>query len=223
MADSFNLAPIGLSANTSILDNKLNINFSSSLDPYRYRVDTRGVERRTSDYAWKSHSPGRITNATLAFNTNLNPRAREREQTTREKVAKSDLPEQDKEQIIQNPNAYVDFDIPWTLNLAYSLTYSHQSNQEARLIQTVQMSGTFSMSEKWMITYNTGYDFEEKDFTLTNIGISRDLHCWEMALNWIPFGRFQEYNFTIRVKASVLKDLKLERRKPFMDNLSQAN
>ena len=219
MADSFNLAPISFAANTSILDNKININLGSSIDPYRYRVDRRGVERRTSTYAWEDNSLGRITSATLAFNTNLNPKGRDAEQETREKVAKSDLPEADKQAIIQNPNAYVDFDIPWTMNLAYSLTYSRPPGGSPRFVQTVQVSGTLSLSEKWMIRYNSGFDFEKKDFTMTNFGISRDLHCWHMALDWIPFGAFQSYNFTIAVKASILKDLKLERRKPFFDNL----
>jgi hypothetical protein len=218
MADSFKLAPISISANTSILDNKININLSSSLDPYRYK-ESEGVETRETDYSWKSGSLGRITNATLALNTNLNPAAREKEQSTREKVAKSNLPEGEKQEIIQNPNAYVDFDIPWTLTIGYNLSYTHPLNREPNYVQTLQVSGTLSLSEKWMIRYNSGYDFEAKDFTQTNLGISRDLHCWQMALDWVPFGRFQSYNFTIAVKAQVLKDLKLERRKPFFDNL----
>jgi hypothetical protein len=81
------------------------------------------------------------------------------------------------------------------------------------------MSGDLSLSEKWKIRYSSGYDFEAKEFSMTNIGISRDLHCWTMSLDWVPFGRFQSYNFRINVKSSVLQDLKLERRKPFFDNL----
>jgi hypothetical protein len=83
----------------------------------------------------------------------------------------------------------------------------------------LQISGDLSLSDKWKITYNTGYHFEAAQFTQTNLGISRDLHCWTMNLTWVPFGRFQSYNFTIAVKASVLQDLKLERRRPFLDNL----
>lgn len=223
MADSFNLAPISISANTSILDNKINVNLSSSLDPYHYFAFTdeegRRRERRMDSYAWKAGSLGRITNATLALNTNLNPAARDKEQSTREKVAQSNINQEDKEEIIRNPNAYVDFDIPWTLTIGYNLNYRHALAAKPVFVQTIQMSGTLSLSEKWMIRYNSGYDFESKEFTQTNVGISRDLHCWHMALDWVPFGRFQSYNFTIAVKASVLQDLKLERRKPFFDNL----
>src|SRR5690606_4317861 len=151
--------------------------------------------------------------------TNLNPKARNKENMSREKIAKSDLPEQEKEFLIRNPDAYVDFEIPWSLNLSYNLSYSHPIDSKPRVVQTLQMSGDISLSASWKITYASGYHFETKEFTQTNLGISRDLHCWTMRLNWVPFGRFQSYNFVIAVKASILQDLKLERRKPFMDNL----
>ena len=105
------------------------------------------------------------------------------------------------------------------MNLSFNMNYSHGVNAKPRVVQTLQVSGDLSLSEKWKITYASGYHFETKEFTQTNLGISRDLHCWAMNLNWVPFGRFQSYNFTIAVKASILQDLKMERRKPFMDNL----
>src|SRR5690606_41304698 len=86
------------------------------------------------------------------------------------------------------------------------------------ITQTLQFSGDLALSEKWKAQFQSGYHFETKEFTQTTISISRDLHCWTMSLWWVPFGRFQQYNFTINVKSSLLKDLKLERRKPFFDN-----
>jgi hypothetical protein len=230
MADSFKLAPVSFSANTNIMDNTINVNLSASLDPYNYIRDVdpesgRISERRVDSYAWKGGTLGRLTTATLALNTNLNPEMRKRENSTREKVGQADIPEEDKQHILQNPNAYIDFEIPWSLNVSYNLNYRRPVTRNAEratpaeIIQTLQLSGDLSISEKWKITYNTGYHFESKQFTQTNVGISRDLHCWHMNLTWVPFGRFQSYNFTIAVKASVLQDLKLERRRPFLDNL----
>lgn len=229
LADSFKLSNISMAANTNILDNTINVNLSATIDPYNYvriRHENGNIsERRVDAYAWNAGSLGRITSATLALNTNLNPNMRKRENEVRNKVAESDIPEADKQHIIQNPNAYVDFDIPWSLNIGYSLSYRRQptNNQErlrgADVTQTLQVSGDLSVSEKWKVTYNTGYHFETAQFTQTNLGISRDLHCWTMNFTWVPFGRFQSYNFTIAVKAAVLQDLKLERRRPFLDNL----
>jgi hypothetical protein len=233
MADSFRLAPISLSANTNILNNTINVNLAASIDPYDYisttRVTTNAttgepvttiVERRTRTYAWqRGGGLGRITSATLAVNTNLNPAKRGEENATREKIGQADIPESEKQYLLQNANQYVDFDIPWSLNIGFNLSYNRPVSAKANITKTLQLNGDLSISEKWKITYNTGYHFETKEFTQTNVGISRELHCWQMNFNWVPFGRFQSYNFTIAVKASVLQDLKLERRRPFLDNL----
>jgi hypothetical protein len=223
VADSFKLAPIGISANNSVLDNLLNISLSASLDPYYYKrfTDEEGKTflRRVDEYAWKAGSLGRITSASMAVNTNLNPKARKNEQQSREKILGSDLPEQEKNFLLNDPNSYVDFEIPWTLRVNYNLNYSRPINQPANITQTLQFSGDLALSEKWKITFNSGYHFESKEFTQSMITVARDLHCWTMNLSWIPIGRFTQYTFSIRVKASVLQDLKMERRKPFFDNL----
>lgn len=224
LADSFKLAPIGISASTNILNNLINLNLSATLDPYAYRRTVNAetgvsTERRINEYVWKSGSFGRITSATLGVNTNLNPKKREQENATRDKVAKADIPENEKQYILQNAQQYVDFDIPWSLNIGYNLNYNRPINAKSNIVQSLQFSGDVSLSTKWKVTYSSGYHFESKEFTQTNVGISRELHCWQMNLTWVPFGRFQSYNFTIAVKASILHDLKLERRRPFLDNL----
>jgi hypothetical protein len=219
MADSFNLAPFSLSANSNILDNLVNINLSASLDPYTYLTDAEGVERRIDEYVWKSGKLGRITTATLALSSNFNPKARDRQQATREKIAESDLSAADKEFLIRNPEAYIDFEIPWSLQMGYNLSYTHPLNRDPSVIQTVQFSGDLALSEKWKVNFQSGYHFESKEFTQTTITIARDLHCWTMRFWWVPFGKFQSYNFTINVKSTLLQDLKMERRKPFFDSL----
>lgn len=224
VADSFKLSPFGMSANTSAFNNLLSFNLSATLDPYYYKTfynsetDER-YQRRVDDYAWKNGSLGRITSASLAINTNLNPKARENDQKSRDKITKSDLPQQEKDYLLNNPNSYVDFEIPWSLRVNYSLAYGHPINQDIAITQTLQFSGDLSLSQKWKINFNSGYHFESKEFTQTTITIARDLHCWTMNFLWVPFGPFTSYNFSINVKASVLQDLKMERRKPFYDSL----
>lgn len=213
LADSFNLAPIGMSANTNVLNNKLSINSSASLDPYVY---SNGV--RTKTYAWKQGGLGRITTAMVALGTNLNPKGQEKDASSQEKIAKSDMSEADKQYYLNNPNNYVDFTIPWNLRINYSLSYSYQPSNPNSITQSMQFSGDFSLSEQWKIQFNSGFDFEAKKLTQTNLKILRDLHCWTMSLDWTPFGYYTSYNFRINVKSSMLQDLKMERRKNFIDN-----
>ena len=227
VADSFKLSNIGMSANTSAFNNLLSFNLTATLDPYYYKtfyeIDEVGNEskhqRRVDEYSWKNGSLGRITSASLAINTNLNPKARQNEQKSRDKINQSNLPQQEKDYLLNNPNSYVDFEIPWSLRVNYSLAYSHNINQDIAITQALQFSGDLSLSQKWKVNFNSGYHFESKEFTQTTITIARDLHCWTMNFLWVPFGPFTSYNFSINVKASVLQDLKMERRKPFYDSL----
>jgi hypothetical protein len=221
MADSFKLSPISLAANTTLLENLINLNMNASIDPYTILTTTdengRTRERRINEYAWTSGQWGRITSATVAITTNLNSQGRKSDQKTREKIINSNLPEQEKQYLLNNPDTYVDFDIPWRLNLNYSLQYNYGVNMPIQITQALQFSGDVSLSSQWKVVFNSGYDFKAKTLTMTNLGITRDLHCWSLSFNWVPFGTYTQFHFRINAKASLLQDLRLERRKPFYD------
>ena len=76
----------------------------------------------------------------------------------------------------------------------------------------MRVSGDFSLTPKWKITYSSGYDFKMKEITATSLSIHRDLHCWEMSLSTVPFGDFTYFEFNIHVTSNVLKDLKYDKR-----------
>ena len=65
-----------------------------------------------------------------------------------------------------------------------------------------------------LIAFASGYDIKNKGIALaaTNVAIVRDLHCWQMNLQWNPYAAFATYIFNINVKASSLQDLKLTKR-----------
>jgi hypothetical protein len=226
-ADSFKLSPFSLSANTNVLNDKININMGATLDPYQYRIDSIGsvetnigqfYETKISRYAWEDgFALGQITNFSLAFSTNLSPKGKEKDADTRSKIAQSNISQSDKELLLQNPNTYIDFSIPWNLRVNYNLAYSKQGRQESSVTQAVRFDGDLSLSEKWKVVFNSGYDLKSKEFTQTTININRDLHCWQVSLGWTPFGAFQSYNFSIGVKSGMLRDLKLDRTRGFFD------
>ena len=239
-ADSFKLSPFSLAANTNVLNDKLNINISASLDPYKHvtlvskdpGTSQVGREIRTSQYAWNPYTPpagydviddgfgiGRITNASLAMSTNLSPKGQSKDNDLRAKVGKAtNLTDADKKIILANPDAYIDFDIPWNLRINYNIDYGHGVNSTPRVTQAMRFDGDFSLSKQWKIAFNSGFDFEKQEITQTYITIARDLHCWQVNLSWVPFGKYQSYSFFIGVKSSLLKDLKLNRTKSFFDN-----
>ena len=119
--------------------------------------------------------------------------------------------------ISTDPNAFVDFNIPWNVAASVSFNYarvfdSQEQRMRSVLTNTVNVHGDFNVTPKWKIQYNTGFDFVQMKASLTNISIYRDLHCWDMSVGWVPFGQYKSYNITIRAKASILQDLKLSKR-----------
>jgi hypothetical protein len=226
-ADSFKLAPFSMSANTNILDGKVNVNIGAVLDPYQYRIDSVGsttetvgqvYETKISRFTWEDgFNIGQITSMNLAFSTSLNPKAREKNKENQSKIVDSDISQSDKEFLLRNPDAYLDWDIPWNIQLNYNINYTKNGSQKSTITQAMRFNGDLSLTKNWKITYNSGYDFENKEFTQTFFSISRDLHCWQVSLGWTPFGTFQSYNFSIGVKSGMLRDLKLDRTRSFFD------
>jgi len=220
------LSTIGMSANSNVLDNKININLNATIDPYQYKLGRSGIdshdktiykEFRVNRYAWDAGKIGRVTSASLAFSTNLSKKGKEKDKETRDKIAKSNATQADKDYLLKHPDTYVDFSIPWNLRLSYNISYS-RSTGNGTVTQSANFSGDVSLSEKWKVTYSAGYDFVNRAFTQTNLGLNRDLHCWQMSVNWVPFGKFQSYVFNIGIKSSLLKDLKLNRTRSFIDS-----
>jgi hypothetical protein len=112
---------------------------------------------------------------------------------------------------------YMKFNTPWSMDVSYSVSY-YKPAFKATISQALTVRGHLQLTKNMNITYNTGYDFTGKAITMTQITITRDLHCWNMSFNWVPNGNMKMWEFAIRVNASVLSDLKYERRKDYHDN-----
>ncbi|MGW8122938.1 putative LPS assembly protein LptD [Roseivirga echinicomitans] len=124
-------------------------------------------------------------------------------------------------QYFDDPNAYIDITVPWNIMFSYNYSFSQglfNNEFTSTTRQSIKMSGNMEISPKWQLTFNTGYDIQLKEFTQSSLGVYRDLGCWELRGNWIPFGRFTSYSIDIQIKASALRDLKLSRRRSFFDN-----
>ncbi len=227
-ADSFNLSNISMSARTQLFKNLpivngMSINLNATLDPYTYELQevsentngTRRVtQRRTPNYAWQTgNGIGQLSNAGLAISTSLSPPKKEK----KEKKEYTDREREQLEYIRNNPDLYIDFNVPWTLRVNYNLRYSKQGFRDASVVQTLNFSGDFKLTEKWRIGFRSSYDFEQQGFGFTSLNISRDLHCWQMQMSWIPFGPRQSYNIDISVKSAILQDLKLSKRNTWFD------
>lgn len=230
-ADSFKLSPFQISARTSLFDRKVSVNVNSSLDPYAVLTKDQGNGKtsfqRINDYTWnRGQGIGVIRNASLNLNASFNPRngqdpGQVRDEITQDFLSRggmmNEVVENEINRIVADPSQYIDWEIPWNLTMGYNLSYSKQINNTVNITSALNLSGDLSLSEMWKINFNTGFNFDSNEITQTMIGIARDLHCWQMNVNWVPFGRFTSYNIDIRVKSSILQDLKVSRRRSFFD------
>jgi hypothetical protein len=237
--DSLKWSPLSLSGRTRLLKN-FDITYRSSLDPYI--LDSTG-SRNLNQSEWSvNRRLFRLeqTNWALSLNWRVNSKDIGKKKDNKD-VATPPSPsafnpteikdgfsaEEDAEiqEIEMNPDEYIDWSIPWDLNISYSFSYNVVHNYEdyiherqETIVQTLGVSGNVSITPKWKIGFMTGWDFEASDLSYTSINIYRDLHCWEMRFSWIPTGYQQSWNFTINAKASLLQDLKLNKKKDFRDN-----
>ena len=229
LADSFNLSRLRIGARTKIFNKKLDISFNSTIDPYIWQLDSiyytssgdkRVAQRQRNIYAWDlGRGIGQLTQAQLSLGMSLNPEARDKQNKQEEELGPLSAEEEMQLEFIKaNPELYVDFSIPWNLRFNYNVNYRKRGHEDAEIIQALTFNGSITLTEKWNMSFNSGFDFENFEFTQTNFNISRDLHCWQLNFSWVPFGRYQSYFLTINAKSSLLQDLKINKQRSWFDN-----
>ncbi|MCF7806895.1 MAG: hypothetical protein K9M49_03590 [Candidatus Marinimicrobia bacterium] len=101
----------------------------------------------------------------------------------------------------------------WTAGFRFRYSYSNDNPMtEAKQTFNMRASLKFNLSENWNLTYSPNFDLINREMVSGTVGVSRDLHCWTMSLNWTPTGRWGGVNITIRPKSPSLQDLKYEHK-----------
>ena len=230
-ADQFRWAPIAMQMRTTLMNN-INVSANSSFS--LYGTDSTGQPINKFLFV-QNHRLMRLTNFSTSVDFSLSDLFRKNKdksasgsnasqagyQGVQGSMGTPPAPDSKKQQTTgaagqKDAYGYPVFNMPWTFNISYSLNYV-PSIIKTTIDQTLSFRGSVTVTKKMSATFQSGYDFNAKKITMTNIGITRDLHCWDMSLNWVPNGTLQSWNFLIRVKAAVLGDLKYERRKDFHD------
>lgn len=225
MADSFALGVFSIYARSTLFD-VINISANATMDPYQ--VNDRGFRVNQLNFDPARLKFGRITNGNIALSTSFKSKSRDgKDSKDKKNVPLPNDPfltpdEQQRElQFIRaNPAEFTDFNIPWNLSLSYSLGFSRilkpdYSGFETITNSSVNFNGDFSLTEKWKIGGTGYYDISRRSLQQISMFITREMHCWQLALNVTPIGLFRSFNITFNPKSGILRDLRINRSRTF--------
>ncbi|MDO3643113.1 putative LPS assembly protein LptD [Mucilaginibacter sp. L3T2-6] len=225
--DSLKLSPISFSAHTAILNQKVNVSIYGSLNPYVTQViDTiqnGQITRYAHDinrYTFQDGMFPRLTNISLSLSGSLNSTSFKPKPPVQAMNTLQTITPQQAQRLAfinSDPSAYVDFNVPWNLSFNYNFSFNNNVIN-TNSTNTLMLSGDVNITSKWKVQYNTNIDIRQGKLAVSSFGIYRDLHCWDLNVQWVPFGIYKSYNVTLKVKAAVLQDLKLSKRSDYNSN-----
>ena len=225
--DSLNWSYLTISGRTTLFKN-LSIQYSSMWDPYvldsagtkqlnKFEWDVNGRLFRKKSVSWNFSASYTINNQTFKKDKKNNKNSQKR--------SSDYATEQELNDINSDPDKYVDWTTSWSLSLSYNLRLTNNLSyinyllhDNRTTVQTISLRGEINLTPKWKLSAQTGWDFETHKISYTSLTVYRDLHCWEMRFNVIPYGTYKSWNFQINIKASALQDLKLTKKKDYRDN-----
>lgn len=219
-ADSLQMGDINVSARTRLLGS-VDVNFRSTYSPYRVDANGRVIDKYV--FNLRGFDFARLRQFSISARTSLRSRQRgQRRPVENPRATPGPLdptqpfdPSLGRTAPTFGGASYSDFSIPWSLSVdfTYGLTRTGVSSTRRAIVNT---SIDFNLTPNWKVSARTGYDFERKELVTTNIALYRDFECWQMSINWIPFGDFQSYGFDLHVKSGHLAEL-LRIRQPRSD------
>lgn len=233
-ADSLKLSPVSFSGGTSILNNKLSINFAGTLDPYA--IDNNGTRINTFNKN-NGGSLFRLTNARANMSYSFSSKDFEKKDEEKDKEKEenkydysaasggrtddlfgdSDFmndgrPSTDEKDKEERETTFYSNKIPWDLRLAYTVSYSNPNRQNTINSHSLMFSGNIELTPKWKVGASSGYDFVNSGFTVTQLRFQRELGSFNLRFNWTPFGTYERWDFFIGISSSLLSDLKWDKQ-----------
>ena len=242
LADSLRMNNVGISASTRLF-NKVSLSGNLNFDPYAINEQGKKINKLN---IIATGVPLRLTNASLSASFALNGKgATDGDDGTRSGKSGSggggggSGATASYERIYYHPITgeyipggyvyYMNSNAPWSVNFSYSFnyskSYSYQSTtkeliENKRFTQTLNVSGNIKLTPRLSIQATSGFDIMAMKFTTTQLSASYDLHCFNIALSWVPMGQWKSYSFRIAANASALADLlRFKKSDSYMDNM----
>ncbi len=204
-ADSLNWSRIGFSGTARFFKGITTLGINGSFDPYD--VDSKGKTINTFYYKSKGKLL-RFVSTNFNFNSAITLKQlwewKTDKTSTNNKSDQISVPQE----LLQN------IFLRHTFNV--SIYPAFNGDTIAISSHNIDLNGNIPLTKNWRIDIGSvGYDLKSKRITYPDLGFYRDLHCWEMGMNWQP--ERGTYSFYLRVKPSSLDFLNVPYRKSNQD------
>nr|MDQ3015888.1 hypothetical protein [Bacteroidota bacterium] len=212
-ADSFQFSPLNIGGNTRLFKGITTITLGATYSFYGLRSNGR---LNSAAYWVTDHKPVRFDNVRLRFSSSItfaqvlglfNGKTREQLEEERDAPKVRDKLPTTEEKFFDLLNSF-------SFHHEFYLTRLGRNDRDTTQIvaHTVNMTGSMRITPNWSINFsNIGYDFKSKELTYPDIGIARDLHCWELAFSFQPTRG--TYTFHLGVKPGSFDFLKFPVRR----------
>ena len=240
LADSLRMSNVGMSMSTSIFG-KLGISGNANFSPYA--IDYRG--REYNKFNFQKEGLGhllRLTGAsfsmsyTLSGKGTINGNDGSKAAAQQGDTGGSQNTAEYYRRVYYHPITgeyipggwlyYTNPNVPWSVSFNYSFSYrksyqytNGQLIKNNQFTQTLGLNGNIKLTPKMNISATSGIDLMAMKITTTQLSFSYDLHCFNIAVSWVPTGTWQSWSFRIAANASALSDLlKLKKNSSYWDN-----
>ena len=220
LADSLRMNTVRVTMSTSIFE-KISISANATLDPYA--IDENGKRYNKFNVLVHPGQPLRLTNADASLSWSISGKGTINGNDG-SKEGGSEGAASSYQRIYYHPVTgeyipggwlyYTNPNSPWSLNFSYSFNYSkqyqkvnNQLTEKRNITQTLSVSGNLKLTPKLSINANSGFDLMAMKITTTQLSATYDLHCFNIAVSWVPTGFYKSYSFRIAANASTLSDL----------------
>ena len=225
LADSFALGGFNFYARTTLFE-KLNITTSFNIDPYE--TDSKGFRVNKFAIDPTKLKFGTVTNGGVSFSTSFTSKPKDKSKDTKKSIPLDPFMTPDEQQrqlsyVKANPAEFTDFNTPWSINLSYSFQFSKTmkadySGFKLQTFSTLNLTGDFSVSPKWKVGGSSYVDLSKFSVQQLSLFITREMHCWQLAINVMPIGIYRSFSITINPKSGILRDLKINRSRTFSNS-----
>ena len=125
-------------------------------------------------------------------------------------------------------DGYMKFSIPWSFSISYGITMSEDRSRSInvknmrypyKFVHNLNFSGNVKLSTNWNVNFSSGWDYTNKELSMTTVNISRDMHCFNISAGFV-FGPYTSYHVTMRANASTLTDaLKYDKKSSYSSSI----